>query len=207
MRLILLALVSFIPISVHAQDPIPLKSTEICFNAGTAFGKGMAAVTDKFEYALPVRGSGGFLLNRGNVQYGFLMEIGSHTAVQWYMSPTFVGNFRIVGRRDYAYAGITAGYFYSEDGGYDFNLEFRVATGYQTGMQLGYVREIGGGFGINADFGLRAIRTMRKTQIKVPTNSTTPPYFTLEPGEKVAKDIFLFPLTVGIRYRFGGGNR
>lgn len=204
MRLTLLALVSLAPVFATAQDRIPPRSTELCFNAGTAFGKGMAAVTDKFEYKLPVRGSGGVMFNRGTVQYGLLVELGSHTAVQWYMSPTFVGNFRIMGKRDYAYAGITAGYFYSEDGGYDFNLAFRVATGYQTGMQLGYVRELGGGFGLNADFALRAIRTMRKTQIKVPTNSTTPPFYTLEPGEKVAKDIFLFPLTIGIRYRLGG---
>lgn len=186
----------------HAQ--VPLRSTELTFNAGTAVGKRMAAVTNQFEYRLPVRGSGGFLLNRDNVQFGLLVEIGSSTAVHWYMSPTLIGNFRVIGRQGYGYAGATVGYFYSEDGGYDFNLAFRVATGYQSGVQLGYVREIGAGFAVNADLALRAIRTMRKTQIKVPTNSTTPPYYTLEPGEKIASDVFLVPVTIGIRYRFGG---
>lgn len=207
MRRFLATTAIFLTFITESFAQMPQKSTELLFNAGTAFGKGMAAVTDKFEYTLPVRGSGGVLMNRGNLQYGLLVELGSHTAVQWYMSPTLVGNFRFSGKRDYGYAGVTAGYFYSEDGGYDFNLAFRVAKGFQTGMQFGYVRELGSGFAFNADFALRAIRTMRKTQIKIPTNSTTPPYYTLEPGEKVAKDIFLFPLTLGIRYRLGGGAR
>ena len=207
MRCIPLIFLFLIAVCNASSAQIPEKSTELTFNAGTAFGKGMAAVTSSFEYKLPVRGSGGVLLNRGTVQFGALVELGSHTAVHWYMSPTLIGNFRVVGKKGYGYAGATLGYFYSEDGGYDFNVAFRVATGFQTGVQLGYVRELGGGFAVNADLSLRSIRTMRKTQIKVPTNSTTPPFYTLEPGEKIAKDVFLLPLTVGIRYRLGGGNR
>lgn len=120
------------------------------------------------------------------------------------MAPCLTGNFRLVRKRGYGYAGVTVGYFYSEDGGYNFNRAFRVATGYQSGVQLGYVHELGSGFGLSAELSVRNIRSYRKQQERVPI--TEPPYYMIVPGEKVAYDVFQMPVMIGIRYRLGAAN-
>lgn len=193
-----------IAVSCVVQAQIPQRSTELFFTVGTIVGKRMAAVTDQFEYRIPLRSTGGVLINRGTVQFGAIMEFGTQTAVHWYMAPSLTGNFRVFGKRGYGYAGVTAGYFYSEDGGYNFNRAFRVATGYQSGVQLGYVREIGSGFGLNAELAIRNIRSYRREQDRVP--AATPPYYTIVPGEKVAFDAFQMPVMIGIRYRLGASD-
>lgn len=76
MRCLFLCLLAIGP-GCGAQAQIPERSTELFFNVGTMVGKRMAAVTNQFEYRVPVRSTGGVLINRGVVQFGGVLEFGT----------------------------------------------------------------------------------------------------------------------------------